>query len=285
MINTEATIQLLLTDLDDTLYPWMEFYIPAFYAMAGEVAKVLGLPLDEVIAEYHAVHLEKRNIEYPFSTMLLPCVQRAYPDASNEELREIFGEAFHKFNAVRKDKMHLFPHVRETLETLHANGVKIVGYTDSGEANGYYRLQKLGISDLFTEVYAVYSDFERPTGTGYEAPQNVTIVRKSKPNPALLLEICEKYGVDPQRAIFTGDSLTKDVYMAHEAGIRSVWTRHPKSDAYPDYFQQMLAISHWDEADDAREAQIRETIAREKIQADVEVSDYGEVLRIAGYAK
>ena len=31
-------IKLLVTDLDDTLYSWLGFFVPAFYAMAEEIA-------------------------------------------------------------------------------------------------------------------------------------------------------------------------------------------------------------------------------------------------------
>lgn len=42
MVNTPM-IKLLISDLDDTLYDWTGFFVPAFYAMADEIARMTGI--------------------------------------------------------------------------------------------------------------------------------------------------------------------------------------------------------------------------------------------------
>ena len=41
--------RLLITDLDDTLYDWLGFFIPSFYAMVDEVVKITGISKEILI--------------------------------------------------------------------------------------------------------------------------------------------------------------------------------------------------------------------------------------------
>ncbi len=68
----------------------------------------------------------------------------------------------HRFNSSRKKNLRLYPNVQETLAELREAGVKIVGFTDSAEENGFYRLRKLEIDHLFCKVYVSDSQYENP---------------------------------------------------------------------------------------------------------------------------
>ena len=35
--------KVLITDLDDTLYDWLGFFIPSFYAMVDELVSITGI--------------------------------------------------------------------------------------------------------------------------------------------------------------------------------------------------------------------------------------------------
>lgn len=37
IVSAKKMIKLLITDLDDTLYSWIGFFIPAFYEMVDEL--------------------------------------------------------------------------------------------------------------------------------------------------------------------------------------------------------------------------------------------------------
>ena len=54
-------IKLLITDLDDTLYSWLGFYIPAFYCMVEEVATITGTDQEQLLDEYKMIHQEKKD--------------------------------------------------------------------------------------------------------------------------------------------------------------------------------------------------------------------------------
>ena len=109
-------IKLLVTDLDDTLYSWIGFFIPAFNGMLEELSTILNVPKDILLHVYLRVHQAQGSVEFPFSTLFLPSVKAAYPTKTKEEILSILNPAFHKFNSVRKEKLQLYPSVREVLK-------------------------------------------------------------------------------------------------------------------------------------------------------------------------
>ena len=111
-------IKLVITDLDDTLYSWIGFFIPAFYDMAEEVARIINIPKDELLAEYRQVHKKVGSVEFPHATLLLPSVQSKYEGLSKEQQLQHLDSAFHKFNSKRKKLLALYPGVENALAFL-----------------------------------------------------------------------------------------------------------------------------------------------------------------------
>lgn len=272
-------IKLLITDLDDTLYSWIDFFIPAFYGMLDELSFLLKKPRNVLVEEYRQIHHEKGSVEYPFATLLLPSVKDAYPNRTKDELLDILNPAFHKFNSIRKHRLKLYPNVKETLEKLSAMEIRIVGYTDSAEENGYYRLKKLGISDYFKSVYVSDSQFEKPNGL--PSSTNTQIVHGHKPNPELINTICKHENIAVNETIYLGDSMTKDIYMARMAGVTSVLCKYPRdTKIQEDLYSKLVAISHWTKADFQKEIAIKEVCKKVNIQPNYIIHSFDELLAI-----
>lgn len=272
-------IKLLVTDLDDTLYSWIGFFIPAFYGMLDELSSILDVPKSDLLEEYQHVHQEKGGVEYPFATLLLPAVRAAYPDKTKEELLNILNPVFHKFNSIRKKKLELYPGVKETLRKIAGMGINVVGYTDSAEENGFYRLKKMGIDDYFQRVYVSDSQFERPHYL--PASKKTQIVHGKKPNPAVLHKICQQERVSIEGIIYLGDSLTKDIYMAKRAGAISVLCKYPNdANVQNELYSKLVAISHWTTTDFEQEKAIKEICKTENIHPDYTIHAFDEILAI-----
>lgn len=268
--------KILITDLDDTLYSWIGFFIPAFYAMVHELAIITGLEESVLLNEYQAVHQCKHNVEHPFSTLLLPSIKAMYPNLSSNELRNgPLDEAFHMFNRERKQRLMLYPGVNEMLASLVNGGVKIVGFTDSFEENGYFRLLKLGIDKYFTKVY-VYDCQYRPDKK-YDTPHKLIHIGKKKPDPGVLLEICQNEQIEIEDAIYMGDSMTKDIYMSYCANIDSIWI---KNETDPELYKKLVAISHWTEDDFKAEQELKKKIQELHVEPSFTISDLSKVTDI-----
>lgn len=272
-------IKLLITDLDDTLYSWIGFFIPAFYEMVDELALILKRDKEELLREYRLVHQEKGSIEYPYATTHLPSVKVAYPNYTQKELLKILDPVFHRFNSSRKKNLRLYPNVQETLTELWETGVKIVGYTDSAEENGFYRLRKLEIDHLFCKVYVSDSQYKNPNPMLLS--DKTKVVHGKKPDPELLEQICKSECISTSEAIYIGDSLTKDIYMAKIAHVTSILCKYPcDPHIAQDLYQKLVAISNWTAVDFEREQKLKEVCRNSNIQPDYTITSFDNVIKI-----
>jgi phosphoglycolate phosphatase len=60
----------------------------------------------------------------------------------------------------------------------------------------------------------------------------------------LLADICSREGFKPSDAIYIGDSLVKDISMANDAGVDSVYAEYGRQHD-PKYWSTLVSITHW----------------------------------------
>ena len=244
--------------------------------MVKEVASITGIDQEKLLDEYKGIHQEKGTVEYPFATIHLQSVKDYYQGKSEKEIKELLRPAFDAFNRVRDEKLHLFPGVHETLQALMEKGVRIIGFTDSGELNGFFRLQQLGISDLFEKIYVTNYEYKLPDHVVRDG--RIHEAKNGKPDPELLEQIIEDSGGDKTEVIYVGDSLTKDIYMAYKAGVRSIQCKYPVDFDVADYYQKLVRISSWSKEEFDKETKLKVKCKVEGIEPDCVVSNYREVL-------
>jgi phosphoglycolate phosphatase len=79
---------------------------------------------------------------------------------------------------------------------------------------------------------------------------------QAKPDPDVLLEICDVEGILPENAAYIGDSMARDVLMAKRAGVFAIWAeygaRHDKL-----LYSDLVRVSHWTPEEIEREERIR----------------------------
>ena len=51
-------------------------------------------------------------------------------------------------------------------------------------------------------------------------------IQKTKPDPMVFQYACSCLGIDLQKAIHVGDSLTDDALGAQKAGLHGIWLKH-----------------------------------------------------------
>jgi phosphoglycolate phosphatase-like HAD superfamily hydrolase len=89
-------------------------------------------------------------------------------------------------------------------------------------------------------------------------PDFVQLVPRAerKPNPRLLFNMCTREGVSTAEAVYVGDSLTRDMSMAKEAGNCAVWAKYgTRYD--PALWTTLVKTTHWTEEDVACEAELK----------------------------
>lgn len=278
---------LLITDLDNTLYDWVTFFSRSFSAMVDALVDELGFDREELLDEFHAVHRRLGDSEQPFAVLELPCIREHFGTLDRLALKQRLEGPLRAFNSERKKALKLYDSVAETLAVLQESAVLIVGHTESMKANAYYRLAKLGIVDCFCRLYALDSsgypghpDPERASELSPPASFVHALPRsRRKPNPEVLLEICDREGVAPEDAWYVGDSLTRDIGMARAAGVTAVWARY--GTFYdPGLWETLVRVSHWTEEDVRREVELKRRTGT--VRPDFTIDSFGDLIAILG---
>jgi FMN phosphatase YigB (HAD superfamily) len=222
--------KLLITDLDNTLYDWVSFFAQSFTAMLEEASRISGIDRETLLDDFRTVHRRHHNSEYPFALLEVESLRRKYGEPS--VILAAMDGALHSFNRVRNQTLRLYPTVEDTLRTLAGSGVLVVGHTEAIAENAYYRLRKLDIASVSRKLYVLQGPLApHPKGAppGTDPPLGLVEqvpMSERKPNPRLLLDICRRLDVAPNEAVYIGDSKTRDISMAVEAGVTAVCKIH-----------------------------------------------------------
>lgn len=283
-------IRLIVLDLDNTLYNWVDYYVPAFNAMLHELMGITGLSEEALTASFKRVHQLHRTSEYAFAIEELDVLTPWTQGKSVPEILETFRSAIEAFRDVRQLELQLYPGVEETLVELRRGGRKLVAHTDAMMFYAMYRLRQLGIEEFFDGLVAP-RDHGLPAGvlphwvrshsdepTTYE-PQ-VSFVRELepsmlKPNPRILQEILSSFGVTPDEALYVGDSLHKDVAMARHAGVHAVLATYGRH-CDPENYRKLVEITHWTEEDVELELALR----RMPVEAEYQIDSFPGLLSL-----
>jgi phosphoglycolate phosphatase len=227
----------LVTDLDNTLYPWVDYIVPSLEAMVESLAATTGLPRVRIVQSLKAVYARHESNEYPFAIQ-------------ESELFKPYEADFDSFNALvlrpardafvasREKYLKPYPGVRETLDALRARGLTVVGLTDAPRNAAELRLKHLRLDGHFDALYTL---------PGYPLPENVDpeIRRKEeaghyrsktpvfelphaaeKPSKDGLARILEDFRLAGREVIYVGDHVKKDMPVAEACGAVGVWAEY-----------------------------------------------------------
>ncbi|HEX2079496.1 MAG TPA: HAD family hydrolase [Longimicrobium sp.] len=260
-------VSVLVTDLDNTLFDWVDIWHRSFSALLAELHRASGVPHERLLDEIRAIHRRYGTSEYAFLAEELGCVRESMP-------REQWEAAVRAANQAGRDARHaatrLYPGVQRTLKQLRDRGVLIIGYTESSSFYTGRRVRRLGLDGLLQILYSP-PDHELPAGF---TPEQVrghacdyyefkhtrhyhTPAGELKPNPDLLRAILDGVGASPAQAVYVGDSPMKDIAMAQDAGVTDVLALYGRAQDR-DAYELLRRVTHWTEEDVARERRILE---------------------------
>jgi len=255
------TKRLLICDLDNTLYDWVKYFVDAFYALVDEVVAITGCNKEQLLDDFRNVHRKHHDAEHPFAVLETGTVQKHFPGKSSAEIAKILDPGFHAFNSRRKRNLTLYPGVRETLDSLQMQNVTLVAHTESKFYAVVDRLSRLDLVRYFSHIYCrerpstLRPVGDRPSKYLSEFPSHRVIElshHQRKPNPDILVEICQREGIPSRNAAYVGDSMPRDVMMAKRAEVVAIWAKYGTQHADADY-QRLVRVSHWTPEDVARE--------------------------------
>src|SRR4051812_11695388 len=96
----------LITDLDNTLFDWVELWLHCFSAMLDGISEVSGIPRETLIPEVAAVHKKHGTSEYSFLIEEMPSL---HPILGGRPATDVFAGPIKSYRQQRRKHLHLFP--------------------------------------------------------------------------------------------------------------------------------------------------------------------------------
>ncbi len=196
---------LVIFDLDGTLVDSKKDLVRSVNAMRAW--RGLGPLSDELVASY-------------VGNGAPVLVQRALPDAGDEELADALRYFFEYYREHMLDETTLYPGVREGLDQLHDQHAAMAVLTNKPVRFSVSMIENLGLDLHFFRVYG---------GNSFPV---------KKPDPAGVMALMAETGIPAARTLMVGDSAV-DVLTARNAGVHAVgvsWGFQPETfaEAPPD---------------------------------------------------
>ena len=280
-------ITTVITDLDNTLWDWVEIWYRPFNAMLDRLIERSGVPRERLEQEIRRIHQKYGTSEYAFLIEELPCLQEKHPGA---ELTAVYGDAIEAYRAERNLTLRLYSGVENTLLHLHQTGCLLVGYTESTAYYTRYRLRKTGVDAMLDFLYSP-EDHELPS-----SPEDIRLYPKEKyelsctehrhtphgelkPNPHILEKILHDIGSSPQETLYVGDSKMKDIAMAQSVGALDAWAKYGMAQ-HTDAYALLRRVSHW--TDQAVEAE-KMLLIRDEVTPSITLESFSDIRNVADF--
>ncbi len=259
----------LITDLDNTLFDWVELWIKCFSSMLEGIVVISGVSKEKLIPEIRRVHQKHGTSEYSFLIEELPSLQ---PILKGRPATEVFADPIKEYQRTRRIQLRLYSTVAETLLRVKGRGSRIIGYTESMAFYSNYRVRRLGLDGVLDHVFCP-EDHVLPEGLSYEdvrkypsshyelrhSKQHYTPKGSTKPDTVVLNSIVNDLGLNKIHCVYVGDNLMKDVAMAIDSGIDDVWAKYGQAHKRKEY-KLLQDVTHWTEDQVLREQQIRAAV-------------------------
>jgi phosphoglycolate phosphatase len=231
-------IRAVITDMDNTLYSWVDYIVPSLEAMVSSLCQSTGFPRIRVVQALKEVYERYESNEYPFAVQESSLYQAFnYDFASFENL--VIAPAREAFSAARRRYLRPYRGVESGLAALKAAGVPVVALTDAPRNPAERRVLRMGFDQHLSALYTLPAFPFPDTGVAPEIlkRENAGGVRLKcpvielppefeKPDPRGLERACRELGVDPREVLMVGDSERKDVAMAQSVGALDCWAEY-----------------------------------------------------------
>jgi FMN phosphatase YigB (HAD superfamily) len=235
-------IRLVVTDMDNTLYSWIDYIVPAVEAMVAAVVHATGWPRLKVVQALKQVYTRHESNEYPYALQESSLFVEFPEFGSFDKL--VIDPARAAFSEARRKYLRPYKGVVETLTELRRRQVVVVALTDAPRNPAEQRAKRLGIDSLLAALYTMpgFQFPAAPDGSALVAPDILQKEVKGeyraacpvielprtfeKPNPLGLQQVLAERGVEPHEVLVVGDSLQKDVAVAQLVGCHDCWAEY-----------------------------------------------------------
>jgi len=230
-------IRAVVTDLDNTLYSWVNYIVPALEAMVTSLCATTGYPRIRVVQSLKEVYERVGTNDYAFAIQESSIFREFHTDFDSFNAL-VIGPAKEAFAHARRKYLELYPGAREGLDGLRERGIKVVGLTDSPRNSAEARVRALQLDQKLDALYTlpayplpqwVDERIRRREGEGHYR-LGIPVVELTpdceKPSGSGLKRVLQDLGLRPEEALVVGDNRAKDGGTARAAGCAWAWAEY-----------------------------------------------------------
>jgi len=280
--------KIVITDLDDTIWQWFNMWYESSNNFFNNIAKYCDKDIETLYSDFKKVHQKYHTSEASSQISEVQCLSRKDVEIiENEKLIE--GKTIiHKYHSDRLHKLSLYPNVISTLKELKSRNIIIVGFTESNTFYTMKRIKQFGLEEYFDAFYAPIDLGKKDSSLRFYDNDsylldNTRIVElekgTKKPNKDILNLIIGEFRMNPIDAIYIGDKLQKDIQMANEAGVLSVYAAYGDS-PHDLRYELLQKVSHWSDEEIEYERLIKNSNSGITIEPNVTINSISEILNI-----
>ncbi|MBC7530591.1 MAG: HAD family hydrolase, partial [Oligoflexus sp.] len=246
----ERPNKLIVLDIDNTVFNWVEYYVACMCAMMDRVSLLTGIDRKILFEESRPVFEREGSIEYPFLIQQLPSVIHYYQHDVRRMLAEAVDEGRKAFNITAETILKPYHDVIQTLEAVKAQypEIPIIALTDAPRYVAMWKLNKLGLLRFFSAVYGlpdpsipideetqeVKVDKEilvkhlQKSKFGFEGRIRILPDDYEKPGTKGLKTVLMDYEMESHLGdvLWVGDNLRKDVGLGKRLGVHTGWASY-----------------------------------------------------------
>lgn len=257
-------VNFVITDLDDTIWDWLEMWYMSFNPYLKRIAKETGIDISLLKTDFKKLHQKYATIEISFAYKELTSLDpKFYSLFENTPTNS--KNILHEYNSNKKNNLIIYDGVRETLEYIKNKGSKIIAFTESNVFFTKYRIKHLMLDGIIDCIYSP-EGFDIPASVYKHYDEDfwepkITVIKKlpketRKPNVEILETILKDFGASKDKAIYIGDKLDRDILMAQEADITSVYASYGHN-IDGEKYKLLVDVTHWTDADVIREQEFK----------------------------
>jgi FMN phosphatase YigB (HAD superfamily) len=233
-----APYKAVITDMDGTLYSWVDYIVPALEAMVDSLEHTTGMPRIRIVQSLKEVYEKHGTNEYAFAIQESQIFAEFNYDFDSFNALVIWP-ARRAFSDMRRRYLKPYRGVLEGLAELKERGLSIVALTDAPRGPAERRLKQLELDRHFDALYTlegfpvpdlVDEGVKEREKAGYyrsAVPRVVELpTTHEKPSPLGIERILSDFGLEKDEVLMVGDNVKKDMAAAQAAGVLGVWAEY-----------------------------------------------------------
>ncbi|WP_234532985.1 HAD family hydrolase [Streptomyces shenzhenensis] len=267
---------ILITDLDNTLYDWIDYFGPCFRAMVEELSSATGVDPDELHHQFQAVYSRHQAPEYRWAIRELEFLRSRQP----AEVDRLVWSGFSAFVRSRREHLRLYPGVRDTLETLRARGFTVIGVSNAPIREVLRRVRCLRLQEQLDALVAWEGSHTGDRHLAHRTAPTGLALRtftdaKQKPSTRPYREALRYFAPeDHGKVIVIGDSVANDLVPGRNIGAVTVWARYGSGYA-PENYATVRRLSFW------KPEKLKDVYDSGVMEPDEVIDDFTQLLHIA----